>query len=250
VQSNPLDATTQAPADFSCLHTRMDPAAPTTATTLPIVVADFQTKMPVAGATVEVYTSLDHFNASTPDGTSAVTDAGGNTMLTVPAGSYRVIFRTVGDASTVETIEFNRAYNDGKRYSVAQTTKQVIQAVLSIIPDDTLGVIAGSQRDCQERETGGVLFSSAPVSGAAFDNSKLTFYFVDASATNTVPTKAQKYTSGDGVFASLNLPPGDVDVTSTGVLQTGMPAVTLGRGRAPVRAGSITVVQIEPLSGP
>ncbi len=246
VQPDTLDATTIKPANLACLGTHMDPAAPTTTTALMVVVSDFEMKTPVDGATVEVYTTLAKFNAKTPDATSLPT-VGGTALLMIPPGSYRVIFRTTGDPNaTVETIEFNRAYNDPARYSVSIATKGTIQAVLSLEPDDTQGVVAGSVRDCDEKEVGGAVFETSS-SGGAFDNAVNTFYFVDVAKNSTVPSRGQKWTSGDGVFASLNVPPGDVTLVSRGLLTVGGALTELGTGIAPVRANSITVVQLEPL---
>ncbi len=125
-------------------------------------------------------------------------------------------------------------------------TKQEIPALVSIQPDDTMGVVAGSLRDCAEKELGGITFSAAST-GGSFDPSMTTFYFVEVSGM-TVPSRSQKFTSGDGVFAMLNVPPGDVTVTASGLL-TPMGALTkLGSALIPVHANSITVVQMEPLA--
>jgi hypothetical protein len=212
-----------------------------------LTVEDFQNKTPVMGATVEVYLSLDKFNAKTPDATSPATDASGHATLVVPAGSYRVIFRTLADPSTtVETIEFNRAYNDPLRYSVSLDTKSSIPPVLGVIPDDSMGVVAGSQRDCDEKEIGGV---TVVTEAGSFDSAKNTFYFIDQGGSmgaQTLPSKAQKYTSANGVFASLNVPPGNATVTASGLLTAGGALTTLGTGVVPVRMGAITILQLEP----
>ncbi len=252
VQPTPSDP--MGPANLGCVGGHADPAAPTATTAVDVVVKDFEKSTPVMGATVEVYLSLAHVNAMMPDGSSGPTDASGTATLTVPPGSYRVIFRTSGAPNTIETIEFNRAYNDAQRFSVSQATKQEIPALVSVVPDDTLGVVAGSLRDCQEREMGGITFT-ATSSGGTFDSTAMTFYFVDIMggaidggvATTTVPSVQQKYTSGDGVFAILNVPPGDVTLTGSGLLQTNGALTKLGTGVAPARAGSITIVQLEPL---
>ncbi len=62
-----------------------------------------------------------------------------------------------------------------------------------------------------------------------------------------MPELSQKWTSGDGVFASLNVPPGDATLTVTGLIDGGGAAMELGTGVAPVRANSVTVVQLAPL---
>ncbi len=243
VQSTPGGAST--PASLGCLGTHMDPAAPTQATALDVTVLDFEKSTPVVGATVEVYLSLAHVNAMAPDATAMPTDTNGKTTLMVPPGSYRVIFRTFGATGTIETFEFDRAYNDGARVSVSQATKAEIPALLNLAPDDTKGVVAGSQRDCDEKELGGVTVVMSS-DGGAYDSTSNVFYFEDAG-TARVPARAQKWTSGDGAFAGLNVPPGNATVTASGLLTDGGALTRLGTAIVPVRAGSITIVQLEPL---
>lgn len=242
VQPTPTDAAS--PASLACLGMHADPAAPTAATPLDLVVKDFEKSIPVAGATVEVYLSLAHFNAATPDATSTPSDADGKTKLTVPPGAYRVIFRTFGAPNTIETIELNRAFDDGARVSVSQATKSEIPALLNLAPDDTKGVVAGSQRDCAEKELGGITVAIGSDAGAV--DPKNIFYFQDFGASR-VPSLAQTWTSGDGAFAGLNVPPGNATVTASGLVTDGGALVKLGTGVAPVRAGAITIVQLEPL---
>lgn len=234
-----------APADLGCLGAHADPAAPTTATPLAVTVKDFEKSTPVAGATVEVYLSLAHLDAGAPDGASAPTDADGKTTLMVPPGSYRVIFRTFGAPNTIETIELDRAYDDAARVSVSQATKSEIPALLNLAPDDSKGVVAGSQRDCDEQELGGITVDMTAASGS-YDAAMNVFYFQDAGTTR-VPSRAQKWTSGDGAFAGLNLPPGNATVVASGIVTAGAAPVKLGTAVVPVHAGSITIVQLEPL---
>ena len=241
------DPSTIAPANLTCLGSFMDPAGPTAATAVTMLVKDFEKSTPVAGATVEAYTSLANFNAMTPAATAGPTGMDGMLTIMMPAGSYRIIFRVTGDpATTIETVEFNRAWNDPARVSVSQATKGEIPGLVSVIPVDTDGVVAGDLRDCDGKKVGGALFD-VKASGGAFDASALTFYFVDIDAMTTVPARSQKWTSGDGVFATLNVPPGDVTLTVSGLLTTGGALTKLGTGLAPVRANSITVVQLAPL---
>ena len=132
----------------------------------------------------------------------------------VPPGSYRVIFRTFGAPNTIETLEFNRAYNDGARVSVSQATKGEIPALLNLAPDDTKGVVAGSQRDCDEQELGGITVGITS-DGGAYDDADERLLLPGLGPTR-VPALAQKWTSGDGAFAGLNVPPGNATVTAAG----------------------------------
>jgi hypothetical protein len=243
VQPTPSDA--MSPANLGCVGGHADPAAPTATSMLAVTVKDFEKSTPVMGATVEVYLTLAKFNAKTPDASSMPTDADGKTTLMVPAGSYRVIFRTFGAPNTIETIEFNRAFDDGARVSVSQATKSEIPALLNLAPDDTKGVVAGSQRDCTEKELGGITVRITSDAGS-YDDATNVFYFQDFGATR-VPALAQKWTSGDGAFAGLNVPPGNATVTGYGRNDAMGPILKLGTGVAPVRANAITIVQLEPL---
>jgi hypothetical protein len=249
VQSDTQDPSTKMPADLSCLGTFMDPAGPTAVTPVDMIVKDFEKSTPVAGATVEVYTSLCAFNAKQVAATAGPTAADGKVTLMMPAGFYRVIFRTTADPlKTIETVEFNRKWNDSGRVSVSQATKGEIPGLVSVIPDDTKGVVAGDLRDCNDKPIGGAVVDVSS-SGGSFDAKANTFYFIDIDKSTTVPARSQKSTSADGVFAALNVPPGDVTLTVTGVLNaTDTKLTKLGTATAPVRAGSITVVQLAPLS--
>src|SRR2546423_2710706 len=97
VQSDTQDATTMMPADLSCLGHFMDPAGPTAVTAVDMIVKDFEKSTPVTGATVEVYTSLAEFNAQHVAATAGPTGADGKVTLMMPAGFYRVIFKTNAD---------------------------------------------------------------------------------------------------------------------------------------------------------
>ena len=243
-QANTSDPATKMPANFGC-GTKVDPPAPTTPTTQMVIVDDFQTNAPVAGAVVEVYGSMDALKAGTPAATSAPTDNKGQTMLTVPAGSYRVIYRTTGGPDTIETLELDRAYDDHARVLVSKATKAAIPGLVQVVQADGMGVIGGSLRDCDEKEVGGVSVMTTPPSGS-FDAAANTFYFVDVGGGTTVPVRAQKWTTGEGVFAVLNVPPGDVSVAARGALGESAALSTLSAATVPVRANAVTVIQLEP----
>jgi hypothetical protein len=248
VQSDTQVESTKMPADLSCLGHFMDPAGPAAVTPVDMVVKDFEKSTPVANATVEVYTSLADFNGNHPATMAGPTLADGKVTLMMPAGFYRVIFRTTADpAKTIETVEFNRKWDDTERVSVSVATKGEIPGLVSVIPDDTKGVVAGDLRDCNNKPVGGLLFD-VKSSGGSFDAAANTFYFLDIDKSTTVPARSQKWTSGDGVFATLNVPPGDATLTVKGVLKMGDQSLTtLGMAVAPVRGNSITVVQLSPL---
>src|SRR5262249_53672936 len=94
VQSDTQVESTKMPANLSCLGHFMDPAGPAAVTAVDMVVKDFEKSTPVAGATVEVFTSLADFNANTRAATAGPTGTDGKVTLMMPAGVYRVIFKT------------------------------------------------------------------------------------------------------------------------------------------------------------
>jgi hypothetical protein len=246
VQPQRLDPSTARPANFACLHQPRSEPDRTTASTLMLNVIDFEMSTPVAGATVELFLTVDHARAGTPDATAPPSDADGHTTITVPPGPFRVHYRTTADPlRTVETFEFNRRFDDPKRLSVSQATKGEIPAILSLLPDDTKGVVAGSQRDCDEVEVGGVVTVTQPTTGG-FDSAANTFYFIDAPGNVTAPARGQMWTAANGAFATLNLPPGDVQVAPSGLLTAGGALMPLGQAVVPVRANSLSIVQVEP----
>lgn len=248
VQSDTQVEATKMDANLSCLGTFKDPAGPTAATPVDMTVKDFEKSTPVTGATVEVYTSLAQFNAKTPATMAGPTTADGKVTLMMPAGFYRVIFRTTADPlKTIETVEFNRVWDDKERVSVSNATKGEIPGLVSVVPDDTKGVVAGDLRDCDNKPVGGLLFNVTST-GGSFDGKSLTFYFLDVDASTTVPARSQKWTSGDGVFATLNVPPGDATLEARGLLKkTDTMLTKVSTAVAPVRANAITVVQLSPL---
>jgi hypothetical protein len=245
VQSDTQDPTTIMAADLSCLGSFKDPAGPTATTAVDMIVKDFEKSTPVMGATVEAYTSLADFNAMKVSAMGGPTGADGKVTLMMPAGSYRMIFRTTADPlKTIETVEFNRVWNDSNRVSVSIATKGEIPGLVSVIPDDSKGVVAGDLRDCSNKPIGGARYTVSST-GGSYDSFANTFYFVDIDKSTTVPERAQKWTSGNGVFASLNVPPGDATLTVNGLLKMGDTTTTkLGSAVAPVRTNSITVVQL------
>jgi hypothetical protein len=247
VQSNTQDPSTMMPANLSCLGSFMDPNGPPATTAVNMTVKDFEKSTPVSGATVEAYASLADFHNMMPAATAGPTGVDGTLTIMMPPNVYRVIFRTTADpATTIETVEFNRVWSDPTRNSVSTATKGEIPGLVSVVPDDTKGVVAGDLRDCDGKRVGGALFDVSS-SGGSFDAASLTFYFLDIDAMTTVPARSQKWTSGDGVFATLNVPPGDATLTASGLLKAGGPLTKFGTGVAPVRANSITVVQLAPL---
>jgi hypothetical protein len=246
------DNTTMNPADYSCLGTRTDPGAPTSDTPVTGVIKDFQYGDLVVGAVVKVYATPTDVPAS-PLATSAPSDMMGNWSVTVPAGHYRVIFGTSGGmgvdkngtmSATIPTYEFNRVYNDNSRVAVEARTRDVIEGLVSVPADPSLGAIAGSVRDCGNMAVGGAQIAVSGTS-SSYDAASLTFYFVDANGT-MLPARGRGWTTYLGLYVALNVPVGTATVTAQGVVASGAPK-TLGKETIPVLAGAITIADVLPL---
>jgi hypothetical protein len=151
----------------------------------------------------------------------------------------------VGAPGTVETLEVGHAYNDGASASFSISTMSELPTLVNVALDNTKGVVVGSQRDCVEAELGGVT-ARLTVDGSAYDSASDVFYYQDSGG-SPAPSLAQKWTSGDGMFIALDLPPGNVTVTSGGRADAAGPLLKLGTALVPVRAGAVTVVPLEPL---
>jgi hypothetical protein len=89
--------------------------------------------------------------------------------------------------------------------AVSQSTYMLISTVLGITPDPTLGILAGGFDDCGGENLEGVvarLFRSG--SRCAGSNECLDRYFIDET-----PAQDQWWSSADGLFGVLQVPPAD-----------------------------------------
>lgn len=241
-------------ADESCLGSRKDPPGPNADTMITAKITDFQDDNIVVGATIMVWKDA----ADVPDpkkaiATSTVSDAMGMYTIKIPGGTpYRVIMGNTGGmaisngnpVATIATYEFNRNFDDKARVAVKVSTREAIPGLVSVIPDPTLGVLAGAVRDCKNTEVGGATVKVS-MTTAAYDSDALTFYFVKVGG-STLPTRQQHWTSPDnGSFAALNVPPGLATVTASGQVGSGTPK-TLTTLTVPVLAGAITIAEMLP----
>ena len=242
------------PADESCNGKRIDPMPPTMDTIVNGTIKDFENSQPVENAIVSLYLTAGDAVNNKPAAMSTPSDAMGNYTITVPKGHYRVTFGNQGGmalsngqpVSTIPAYEFNRVYSDKERAAVKKTTKEAIAGIVSIIPDDSLGVVAGSVHDCGDKILGGAEVSLSKTS-SPYDSSSLVFYFVNAGGSQ-LPVRTAHWTSNDpGVYAALNVPTGTAQVNATGIIGSGA-LQSLGAETVPIIAGAITIVDVLPAS--
>ncbi|MSP63967.1 MAG: hypothetical protein EXR72_27225 [Myxococcales bacterium] len=246
---------TQTPANYKdCVA---DPAGPDKETEVEGLIKDFQDDNLVEGAVIKIYKTA----ADVPANPIAMTtsDKDGKYKIKVPAGApYRLIYGSEGGKAisngnpvdTIATYEFNRAWNDKERVAVKVSTREAIPGLVSVIPDVTLGVLAGSVRDCKRSDVGGaqvkITGTGKLKDGTDYKADEFTFYFVEVSG-STLPTRTQKWTAANGTFAALNVPaPGTATVTAYGTIALGGKPVELGKETVPLQPGAITIIEILP----
>ena len=249
----PYVGASMTPAALDCIGSRMDPAAPSQDTVVSGVIKDFQNSYPVKGATVSVYFDASQVVAKQPVASSTSSDEMGNFTITVPKGHYRVIWGNTGGKAitssgsmqdTIDAYEFGVAFDDKQRAAVTTSTRDAIPGLVNVIPDPSLGVLAGSVRDCTKATVGGAVVE-VTMTSAAWDAASLTFYFKNIGG-QTLPLLSQHWTSDVGLFAALNVPPGTA--TETAQVELNGKLTTVGTNSIPVIAGAITIADILPAS--
>jgi hypothetical protein len=179
------------------------------------VVEDFETEDGVEDATVEIFFS-DSVSGSAD---SVVTSDGdgnfsGATVPTCTPFSYQTSTDPDLDATKV-TIEAHQIFDpldkgetelDVTFNSVSSDTYAVIPALLGVSVDPELGIIAGTAYDCDGTELEGAQVIVRGADGEYAETQQV-HYFV-----NDFPNRDQPYTSEDGLWVAINIPPGVVTV--------------------------------------
>jgi hypothetical protein len=174
-------------------------------------VKDFESDEEVSDATVEIW----HADAvsGAPDSVATSDASGAVAGLEVP-NCTPVTYKVTTDAAlgeTKPTIEAHAVYQgagtDSDEFnSVSTTTYQIIPSLLGVSPQPDKGIIAGTAYDVNEDQIEGaqviVTDASGNIAGAS-----VVKYFVD-----DFPNRNQEYTSADGLWVAINVPPGTWNV--------------------------------------
>ncbi len=171
-------------------------------------VEDFESGDSVSDATLEIWHSDSVSGA--PDSFAVSGGDGAVSGLTVP-NCTPVTYKVTTDeqlGETKPTIEAHAVYqgagSDSDTFnSVSTTTYQIIPSLLGVSPDPDKGIISGTAYDINEDKIEG---AQVVVKNAAGDipGSLVVKYFVD-----DFPNRNQQYTSPDGLWVAVNVPPGD-----------------------------------------
>jgi hypothetical protein len=170
-------------------------------------VIDFESDDEVSDATVELWWGDSVTGApdshATSDGDGSVVD------LEVP-NCTPVTYKVSTDAALGEskpTYEAHAVYqgesSDSDEFnSVSTTTYQIIPSLLGVSPDPDKGIIAGTAYDVNEDKIEGAQVIVRDAQGD-IPSSLSVKYFVD-----DFPNRNQPYTSPDGLWIAVNIPPG------------------------------------------
>ena len=243
------------PADWSCLNGGMADPPSTTAITLTGQIEDFQTGNPVPGANIEAFHDVDFDN---PFDTAVSEDNTGNYELTLPVGIKRVGYKITAE-NTMDTYQLNYNYDPADDAqsetinSVSKLTADALPAFIGVTRTPGLGVIAGSIRDCQNREVSGAVSTLSSVSGMPEHiEGAQTYYFSAGSSSLPVRRELQATTNTDSLYVVIEVPP-----TGTAFLQVWgfVDAADLADGEmtllgeipSPIVADSVVTSSIDPL---
>lgn len=201
------------PANLDCLGTPSTDMASAVDIDLAGTVEDYQERLPVASAAVEVFAGIDIGNVLA----STTGDPDGNYGLTLPAGHTRVGFK-VGAADHVETYLLNQYFDpdasaqDADIEVVSQLTADLLPALIGLQRTDGQGIVAAAFRDCDGNTVSDVVATVSGTSGVAEHLvGGQSYYFNDTLPTSHV---VRQSTNSDGLFVVLELPE-----AATGYLQ-------------------------------
>ncbi len=222
--------------DFSCLGQTLGAPDPGDTGNLVGIVTDFSDDFEVAGAKLYVWADND---PSGGEGTAdfVFTDGTDQTgQITVGSGvvnacekfAYKV-WTEWQPQETMPTFETGNVigpdgdttwadhFEDFEILSVSYATYQIIPLSLAIDPDPAKGLAAGAFYDCagERVENAQVLVKDA--SGNLAEDVYIR-YFVDET-----PDRDQSWTSDDGLFGAIDVPPGTWTMELWGIRDSGMP---------------------------
>lgn len=250
--SETITLDTESPGNLSCFAAGADWLSETPdascQVTAPISgkVEDFEDGYGVEDATVEIYYS--DTVTGTPDSTMTTDSDGiadGGEAPTCTPVSYKVYTDPDLEESKV-TIEAHQIYDplgkgeaviDGEFNSVSTDTYNIIPALLGISVDPEMGIIAGTAYDCDGTELEGVQVIARAEDGS-YPEDQETRYFID-----DFPNRDQPYTSEDGLWIVINVPPGRLTIEMWAL--QGEELVQIGATELDVIADSINISNIK-----
>ncbi|MCL4557316.1 MAG: carboxypeptidase-like regulatory domain-containing protein [Deltaproteobacteria bacterium] len=219
-----------------------------------ITATDFQTKGAVAGATVAFFTSTSNTIGNAAPDFTATTGADGTVTVTLPTGTPFVAKASM--SSYQDTYQFgdilsaNQADTLFQVLIISSGTVSLVSALAHATQDWSNGAIAGTVWDCNGDPIENAIVSVVDVNTGKPVATNM-IYFKTAAGLGDIPDPTLTMTSSDGIFVSLNTPPGDYYVVATGVLSASDTTTTvLGQSYAESIKNSVSISNIQPPSAP
>ena len=194
------------------------------------VVEDFESGLTIEGVQLEVFYNNDASGTPDLDATNLdLTDVDGRVTALVPADRL-IAYKVVGGETphyppgeVMDSIEYNQITpqldDEGGEIdalAVSQATYRLISTVLGITPLETMGILAGGFDDCGGQDLEGVVARLYHGDGTRClgENECLDRYFI-----NETPAQDQWWSSADGLFGVLQIPPAnDYDLELHGII--------------------------------
>lgn len=206
-------------ADLSCwtpgeamLSVTPDPSC---VASVPVIgqVVDFESDDPVSDATVELFLN-DLVEAPADD--EQISDSSGNVAFASAPTCTPISYRVSTDPDLEETkvtIEAHEVYDFGASItaefnSVSFATFNIIPSLLGVSVEPGKGIVAGGAYDCNGDPIEGVQAIARPADDPeGYFEDQVVKYFV-----KNFPNRNQLYTSDDGLWVIVNIPPSDAIV--------------------------------------
>lgn len=253
VFSEIINITEAATGDYSCFagegNWTVHTADPSCVEKLPMSgeIEDFESGDGVDGCTIEIY-DADTVTDS-PD-SSTVSDGEGNftglEAYSCQPWTYKAYTDPALDETKV-TIQAHEVYSHGTELdaglnSVSSDTYAVIPALLGISVDPGAGIVAGTAFDCggenDENKIEGAQVIVKDANGNYPEDQEIR-YFV-----NDFPNRDQPYTSADGLWLAVNVPPGRVTVELWAITESGGEPQIVGETELDIFEDSINISNI------
>ncbi len=227
-----LTVTDPVVGDFSCLGENFGEVITGETSAITAYVQDFSDDVPVAGAKLLVWASnapgdgegnADFSFDTGTDQTGAV-EIDSGVVQACSRFAYKV-WTEWEPQETMPTYEVGNVlppvgdpeWNDFELISVSYATYQIIPLSLAIQPDTAKGMAAGTFYDCAGDPVQNAQLLVVDGSGNKAEGVYIR-YFVDE-----LPDRDQQWTSEDGLFGAIDVPPGSWKMQLWGMLGDGMP---------------------------
>jgi len=245
----------QGAANWSCLNQPTDEVPSTTDITLTGDLIDFQTEDPSTDSAITLYGDSGITGAEL--GTATSDSADGKYEVALPSGQTHWAFKVVAE-DALDTYTLNQYFAPDQAAqsleikSVSLLTAQALPAFIGVTRTPGLGIIAGSIRDCDGNYVKGAIaaVSDVPELPSHVDGG-VTYYFSALSTSLPVRHSLESNTNTDGVFVTIELPPGQErylqvwGFVDDADLSDGEPTL-LGQVATPIIADAVVTVSLRP----